>query len=121
MTPGFVRRSAGSLPWAIIATLGTLTIGTFIATIVKEAAKDVYALRIREFIERLFETRDRPEGNLEFVDGEGTRLIIPTQISKRALEALAEVDWPAKRGDYLTWDERRDEWRDPMREQRDAT
>jgi hypothetical protein len=114
VNPGFVRRSAGPLPWAVIVTLAGVPITAFFTAIAHEAGKDVYAAA-KDFILRLWQSRDRPEGTLEFVDGDGTRLILSTRISKRALEALAEVDWPAKRGHYLVWDEERDEWRDPTR------
>jgi hypothetical protein len=73
---------------------------------VKQWVKDLLAARASSPAER---------GYLEIDDPEGTHLIVSTETSDEALEALAGIDWEEHRGDFLIWDDESGTWRDAPR------
>jgi len=50
------------------------------------------------------------QGSLDISAPDGTEIALDSRIPDEALDALAEIDWDAVRGDYLTWDDDRREW-----------
>jgi hypothetical protein len=42
-------------------------------------------------------------------------VILSSTLPDEAIEALGELDWTEKRGDYLVWSDDRREWRDPTK------
>jgi hypothetical protein len=106
------RRSAGLLPWLIrIAVEGTIY----------ELLKYVAAsgtTGIKEMFRDLVDARDGAgsgKGSIELVDAEHTHVILSSTLPDEAIEALSELDWTEKRGDYLVWSDDRREWRDPTK------
>lgn len=110
------RKSAGALPWIVYATLA-VPFARFFETLAVKAAEDAYA-PIKAWIKSIWAARSGSgtgEGSIALEDPEHTHLILPTRLSDEALDALAEIDWDAVRGDYLVWDGR---WHDPTKRRR---
>ena len=111
-------RSGPIVPWLIGITL-TAPISGFLTTLAARAADDAYP-GIKAFVMGLWQARRRPDGSVVIDDPDGTHLVVATSIPEHAIDALANLDWSAKQGHYLIWDEARDLWLDPTRPDRNA-
>jgi hypothetical protein len=64
-----------------------------------------------KLVRTVFEPAENADrGRLEVVDGDGTRLALPSALPDEAVCALREMDWSTIRGDALTWSEDRQVW-----------
>jgi len=107
------RRSAGALPWVIYVTIA-VPIAAFFQSFASEAGKDAYAA-VKQWVKDVRETRNG-DGSMVLRDPEHSNLVLNSGIPDEALEALRDLDWSEKRGDYLVWNDSRGEWLDPMKD-----
>jgi hypothetical protein len=115
-----VRTAGGLVPWVVAVSLAT-PITAFFTALGTQAGKDAYPV-LKTWVTAIWKARRSSDGgSIDLEDPDGTRLILDDRIPDRAVDALAEVDWDAKRGHYLVWDDDRDEWLDPTMPDRDAT
>ncbi len=108
---GVERRAAGVLPWLIrIAVEGTIY--ELLKYVAKSGAKGVKGMfhDLRDSREGASE-----EGAIELVDSEHTHVILSSTLPDEAIEALEDLDWDERRGDYLVWRPDREEWLDPTK------
>jgi hypothetical protein len=108
----WMRKSADILPWVVkVAVDGTLA-GFFGALGVNAYSK------FKRLVHDLREARTGAgdgTGSIDISDSDNTHLILPDSLPDEALDALRDVDWSEKRGEYLVWKPNRHEWVDPLK------
>jgi hypothetical protein len=114
VSPEYNRRAVGDLPWVVNVVL-LVPIGAFFAKFGSEAGKDAYAA-VKDWIRDVWEARrdaGTGTGSIDVSDPDASHLILSSSYPPEALDALCDIDWSEKRGDYLVWDHERRVWRDP--------
>jgi hypothetical protein len=110
-------RGAGeALPWLVQVGLA-VPITAFFTAFASEAGKDAYQA-VKTWVNEIWKAREgagNGDGHIDIGDSEDTRLILPPSLPEDALDALEDLDWSEKRGDYLIWDPDRREWSDPTK------
>lgn len=108
----WIRKSADVLPWVVkIAVDGTLA-GFFGALGV-----DAYST-FKRLVHEVREARTGAgdgTGSIDVSDSDNTHLILSDSLPDEALDALRDLDWSEKRGEYLVWKPDRNEWVDPLK------
>jgi hypothetical protein len=101
---------SGAAPWVISVSLGA-PIATFFTTFASKAAEDAYE-PVKQWVKDLWALRP---GSVVLEDFEKTSLVLSKDLPEAALDALRDIDWFEVRGDYLVWNEKKNEWLDPRR------
>jgi hypothetical protein len=105
------------LPWIVVIYLLDKTIGSFFQGFGTEAGKDAYPA-VKTWVKEVFEARRGSgdgSGSLRLRDTDHTTLDLHNSLPDEALDALRTVEWEKVRGDYLTWNGERGEWRDSFK------
>jgi hypothetical protein len=108
------------LPWIVVIYLLDKTIGSFFQGFGTEAGKDAYPA-VKTWVKEVFEARRGSgdgSGSLRLRDTDHTTLDLHNSLPDEALDALRTVEWEKVRGDYLTWNGERGEWRDSFKQLR---
>ncbi len=116
VAPIFHRKAADLLPW-LVKVVVILPIGAFFTSFAVEGGKDAYGA-VKEWIKDVSASRTGAgtgEGSLWLSDPDRTNLVLSSSLPDEAIEKLRDIDWGAKRGDYLVWNASRSEWMDPTK------
>ena len=109
-------RSGGPVPWVLYITISA-PIAAFFGAFASSAGEDAYAA-VKRWAKELWAARlgnDSDTGSVVVQDVESTNLVLRSALPDEALEALAAMNWPEAKGDYLVWNEKRRQWLDPMK------
>lgn len=110
------RRAFDPLPWVIVIEL-LGPVRAFVSGFFGAAGGDAYS-GLKALLKDLVAARSgagNGKGAIELRDPEHTAVIFSDALPDEAFEALRHLDWEEKRGDYLVWDARRNEWWDPTK------
>ena len=107
------ERGPDALPWLVeITIVGSVAafFASFGAAFGPSEGNDAYPL-VKEWLQNLVRVReDGGEGTIEIRDEDGTSIVIDSRIEGEPLDALAEVEWEAVKGNALSWNPRAFRW-----------